>query len=176
MQIIGLTGLARSGKDTAADYLEEKHGFTKIVLSSFLAKELKKKNIKPTKTNLLLLGNELREKFGQGIVGELAAKEILKKKHEKVVVVGFRSVEETFPIKKIYPNFKLISLTAEKDVRFMRRDELDPNSEKKFFERDKIDIEKKGLLNVIKSADFNVNNSNSLKKLYNSLELLIQKI
>jgi len=37
--IIGLTGLARCGKNTAADYLKKKYGFEVLVFSDILVEE-----------------------------------------------------------------------------------------------------------------------------------------
>lgn len=42
--IIGLSGYARSGKDTVANYLVEKHGFTRIAFADLMREALEKLN------------------------------------------------------------------------------------------------------------------------------------
>ena len=68
MKAISFTGLARSGKDTAADYIVEKYGFHKLVMSDKLAEELQKQGKEDTKMNRSLKAKELRERFGDDVL------------------------------------------------------------------------------------------------------------
>ena len=61
MKAIAFTGLARSGKDAAADYLVKKYKFHKLVMSDELGEELAKQGREDTKMNRALMGKELRE-------------------------------------------------------------------------------------------------------------------
>ena len=56
--IIGLTGSYCSGKDTVADYLVNKKGFSHISLSDIIRQELQKAGIEPTRENLINNGKE----------------------------------------------------------------------------------------------------------------------
>ncbi len=174
--ILGVTGNLGSGKDTVADYLVEKHGCHKIVLSDLMRKELRKRGLGETKQNMALLGDELRQKFGQGIIGERAAKKIMENNWEKVVVAGFRSLEETKPIKALADSFILGEVRTPKNTRFSRREEADPQKETEFFARDKRDLENKGLKEVIEAADFHLDNSGSLEELFGQVERTMEKL
>lgn len=175
MQVIGITGLIRAGKDTVADYLVEKHGFKKFGMSDVLANELKKRGKQITKRNLADIGDELRAKHGQAVVSELLAQTIQQQNPEKVVIVGFRSLEELNPVRKFASSFQLVVVTAPEETRFERRSEKDPNNREDFFERDKIDLENKGLQKVIDAADIIIDNTGTLEELFSKTEQKLKK-
>jgi dephospho-CoA kinase len=173
MQCIVLVGLARSGKDTLADYLVKKHKFKKFVFSNVLIELAKEKNIKSSKMNLVKLGDELRAKKGMNAV---AVKLLKKVSGNKLILVGARSKEEFFEVKKKFPETLLVSISSSVDSRFQRRNESDPKNKKEFFSRDKIDAEKKGLNELIKLAKIKLNNSGSLEELYKKADELINQL
>ena len=118
--IIGITGAFGSGKTTAADFLKSL-GFTKITLAQFLEEELKKRGEKKITRKLLQdLGNELREKYGAGIL----AKKALKLIKEKTVVEGFRNISEIDELRK-QSDFKLIGIVVNRKIRFDRLKKLE---------------------------------------------------
>jgi len=172
--IIGLTGLARCGKNTAADYLKKKYGFEVLVFSDILVEEAEKKGMKPTKMNLSILGDELREKQGNAVL----AKKLLEKinPEKNYVLNGVRSPEEADYIRNELLNFYLIYVYANKVIRFKRRKQDDPQTEAKFFERDERDIENKGLGKTLKMADYRIDNSSDLNSLYKQADELMEKI
>lgn len=171
MKLIVLTGLARSGKDTVADYLQEQHGFKKLVFSDFLKNEVKKRNLEISKENLAVIGDELRKQNGMGVVAELLWNDA--KNFEKVVASGCRSIEEIEFLKKKCNNAVLVAVVADANERFGRKLESDPQNQTDFFARDKRDIENKGLKKVIDLADFTIENNSTLEDLKkNALNLL----
>ena len=89
--IIGVTGLYGSGKDTVAQLLMEKN-FYHFSLSDFIREELKKRKMSLTRDNLINLGNELREKFGNTVLAQRALAEI--KDGENYVITSIRNVDE----------------------------------------------------------------------------------
>lgn len=174
MKLIVLTGLARSGKDTVADYLQEQHGFKKLVFSDFLKAEVKKRGLPISKENLALVGDELRKQKGMGMVAELLWDSA--KNFEKVVASGCRSVEEIEFLKKKCHNAVLVAVTADQSKRFDRKLESDPQNQTDFFARDKRDIENKGLKKVIDLADFAIENNSTLEALKKNALLLLSKL
>jgi len=170
--IIILTGLARSGKTFAANYLKEKN-FNVLTFSNILIKECKKRNLEPTKMNLSIVGDKLRKELGMGALGRLILKEI---KSDNYILDGSRSVEEIEEIKKKYPHAKLIFIDARPDIRFSRRNEKDPNNRKVFFSRDMIDIKNKGLGKVIEMADIKLENNGTEDEFKNKLDMTIENL
>lgn len=173
-QVLILLGKARSGKDTVADFLAEKFGFKKFVFSSVLEEELKKQGKEVSKQNMVLLGDELREKKGMGIIAEKLLKEV--KEEKKIVFVGARSVEEIELIKEKFPTAKLVLVEAQEEKRFDRRSNLDPDELEKFSLRDKTDEEKKGMKKVFLLAEFKIENNGSIENLFKKTQDLMYNL
>jgi len=173
--IIGVTALARAGKDTFAAYLVSKYGFPKLNMSDVIAEELVKRGLEPTKDNRSLLGDEWRKQYGMDIV----IRKTLEKAHsyENIVITGMRSVEEVDFLRKNSNSFCLVAIVADLDVRFARRDNLDPETLEGFTARDERDVKNKGLGKVIEMADYTLtNNYGILEEFYKDIDSLIQKI
>ncbi len=175
--IIGITGLSRSGKDTAAKYISEKYGFVHLdFYRDVLLKEAKKRGIKEDdKMSMSLLGDDLRAEAGMGVLAKL----LLKKMEEgkDYVITGFRSPEEVdFIRNECEDDFWLIEINAAKMTRFSRKNEKDPQTMNEFFQRDMSDIYNKGLSKVLKMADIRINNDSSIEEFYENLDSLMKKI
>jgi len=174
MKLIILTGLARSGKDTVADFLEKDFGFKKLVFSDFLKAEVLKKGLEISKENLALVGDELRKKKGMAVVAELLWNDA--KNLEKAVASGSRSVEEVLFLKKKCRNGVVVAVKTDSSKRFERKLENDPQNSKDFFARDQRDIENKGLDKVIALADITIENNSTLEELEKKVKELVGKI
>jgi len=174
MATIIVVGLARSGKDTFADYLVEKYGFSKLVFSDMLAEELEKRGEKATKENMSRLGDELRREEGMDAVAKRLVEKAGKIKNEKLVLVGPRSVEEVNYVKKALGKAVVVETYAKDTSRFGRRGETDPQSETGFFGRDKGDIDRKGLGEVLKMTDRIVENNKDLRSFHMKIDRLME--
>ena len=78
--IIGLTGKNAAGKGEIANHLKSK-GFVYFSLSDALREEATKRGLEHSRDNLINLGNEMRETFGNGIL----AKKLMKNKERKIL-------------------------------------------------------------------------------------------
>lgn len=168
--VIGITGLFGSGKTTASSFFEN-NGYQKIVLSSFLEDEAKKRGKKKITRKLLQdIGNEWREKYGRDIL----IKKVLEKvrgKNGKYVVDGVRNIGEIERLQE-KTDFTLLAIIADRTTRFnrlkklKRRESLTPEL---FFNLDKRDFgldQKNTGLQVafcVALADCFVSNDASLK-------------
>jgi len=172
--IIGITGLARSGKDTVADYIAEKHNFKVFTMSDTLKSECMKRNLKITKDNLSLIGDAMRKEFGNDIV---AVKTIEKAKNfPRSIITGVRSPEEIDIFKDHCPGFILLAVEAPDSNRFGRRTEKDPDTEVGFFSRDERDMKNKGMGDVIEMADMSIKNAGTLEDIYRKVDLFMDSI
>ncbi|MFH1391047.1 MAG: AAA family ATPase [Candidatus Diapherotrites archaeon] len=174
MPVIILVGLARSGKDTAADYLVEKHGFSKYTFSDILRETLEEKQLEPTKKRMNELGDMLRNEMGMDAIARMLDKKINKK--DKLVLVGPRSIEEIDFFKQKFPELKVIKVTTGKDERFERRSGEDPQTEEEFYKRDENDKRNKGFQKVLDSADFQINNFSEIENLYSEIETALNLV
>src|SRR4030095_6143520 len=139
--IIGLTGENCAGKSTVAEYLMKK-GFYYYSLSDIIREEVKAEGKSVTRENLIKKGNELREKFGPGILGAKMAQKVQKDKN--YVIDSIRNPAEVEELKKL-GRFFLFYITAPADVRFerikSRGREEDPNTYEAFIQIEKLEME-----------------------------------
>lgn len=183
MLIIGLTGLAASGKSTVAKHLQKK-GFELLTFSDILKKEAEKRNLlagrgdEEQKAILSKLGIELRDLSGnRGVLADFLVKTIESKGFQRVVVDGFRSIEEVDRFKDNFGSFYLIFVDAKPEIRFKRKALIDKKVEEKaFFARDKENIEKQGVGEVIRAANFRIDNNVTLDNLYAQIDIILRKI
>ncbi|MCX6710044.1 MAG: AAA family ATPase, partial [Candidatus Woesearchaeota archaeon] len=67
--IIGITGPIGAGKGTVAEHLVKK-GFKYYSLSDVIRQELKSRKEEPSRDNMIRTGNELRIRYGAGVLAE----------------------------------------------------------------------------------------------------------
>lgn len=169
--LIALTGLARSGKDTAARHISLKYGFKWFDFSrDVLLEELKKRNMAQTKENMSAIGDELRKKYGPDIVAQRLIEKIKAGKAKNVVVSGVRSPEEAECLRKNAEKFVLIRITAEDTARIRRSGNSDIAS------RDENDIKKKGFLKVLEMADIAIENNGTLWEFYSKINAFMASL
>lgn len=170
--IMGITGYASSGKDTAAEFFKER-GFTHLdFYRDILVAELKENGLEVNKMNAALLGKRLREEFGRGAMARMMSSKI--EPDGNYVITGIRSPEEAAELKKL-GGFYLICIDTPLDIRFMRRKGSDPQDIDSFKKRDDLDLEK-GLGEVIGSADITLSNDGTPEELEESLKKMLGKL
>ncbi len=177
MKLIGITGWARSGKDTAAKYISKKFHYKWFDFSkNVIAKAIEKEGLKKTKTNYGIMAKKLRTEFGLGILGVRMIELIKNSNSKKIIVTGFRDLDEIKEMKKFQKDFVLIEIKSDNSKRFERKSEKDPQEKNAFFARDEHDKKEFGMAKVIEKADFAVENNSSLNKLHKNLNLLMSRI
>lgn len=173
MAVIIIVGLARAGKDTAADYIAKKYGYAKYTFSSVLREMIEKRGEKPTKQKMIKLGDMLREKMGMDAIAQSLDKKIAET--DNLLLVGPRSAEEIGYFRKKFPNLKVVKVSAAREQRFGRRSRLDANTKKDFFERDERDLETKGFGRALDATELELKNYSSKKKLHEQIDALMKK-
>lgn len=141
--IIGLTGENCAGKGAAAEYLMKK-SFYYLSLSDVIREELKAEGEAITRENLIAKGNELRERFGPGILGKRIAEKAEADKN--YVIDSIRNPAEVKELEKL-GRFFLFYITAPAKTRFerikARERETDPRTFEAFLEIEKMELENK---------------------------------
>ena len=145
MIIIGVVGQIAAGKGILVNYLTEKLDFSSYSLSSIVHAELNKKGIKKyTRQMLQEVGNDLRREYGDEVLARRIL-EVIKgqKVDKKIVVEGIRNPAEIKFLKK-NPNFILIGVKANRELRFkrllLRGKEWDPKTYEDFLKIDRRDL------------------------------------
>ncbi|UCD21212.1 MAG: dephospho-CoA kinase [archaeon] len=177
--IIGVTGTIGSGKDTVANYFVKKKGFTKIIMSDFLRKIERHRKVKPLRDNLRRLQHEIKQRYGEDILVEMAISEIAERDLKKAVVSGIRYPEEAKLFKKKV-KMPMIFVDADPKQRFLRlkkRDRQgDPKTSHEFDHFDAIEEATFHLSKTKKLADFQIDNSKTLDHLEKQIQRVIKKL
>lgn len=176
--IIGVTGNYASGKDTVAEILQ-KMNFFHVSFSDILREELKKRKQKITRDNLIVVGNELREKYGTDILARLALKKV--KEGENYVFTSLRNPGEVELLQK-RKDFLLVNVVAPEAVRLkrilQRNRENDPKSLKELRKKEarerSNDPNAQQLDKVAERARITLVNDSTLEKLQQKTQRLVK--
>ncbi len=114
--IIGLTGKNGSGKTAVSEYLKSR-GFEFHSLSDAIREEIRKRGIRITREALIGVGNELREKYGPGILAERVLQRL--QMDQNYVIDSIRNPHEADVLKR-RKDFTLLAVEAELATRFER--------------------------------------------------------
>jgi len=183
--VLGLTGLAGSGKGAVADYLDREYDFERYTFSHVLREEAEKRDLlkglsyEQRKQVLSKLGEELRRETGRwDIVAEKTIEKMRLDRFENAVVDGFRSTEEVKLFKENFQRYYLVAVETAEEVRFARRKARDPTvTLEAFRKRDEENIKIMGLGNVMKMADYKIFNSEQgLGNLYRKVDGILEDI
>lgn len=116
--IIGLTGKNAAGKGELAKHLQSK-GFVYLSLSDALREEATKRGLDHSRDILIKLGNELRKKFGSGILAKKINEKIGNNPKKDFVIDSIRNPGEIEELRK-NKGFLLIGVVTEQKIRFQR--------------------------------------------------------
>jgi len=176
--IIGITGLDGSGKNMVTESLGQ-NNFIQISFSDILREELKKRNLKITKENLIETGNYLRTRYGRKILARLALSKV--EDGENYVFTSIRNpLEAEFLMSR--HDFLLVNVTAPDNIRLKRimkkRLESDPRTIKELRKMDALesssDPKKQQLHKVMKMAQVTINNDSTLDKLQEKVDQVLK--
>lgn len=117
--ILGFVGQAGSGKGTAGNILKEKYGAAVFTFSDILNDILKRLFLPPSRDNLIILSQVLRQGFGQSILANAMEKQVASTESDMVVVDGIRRLEDIEDLSK-NPAFHLVEMVAAPELRYER--------------------------------------------------------
>jgi len=181
--IIGLTGTKASGKGEVAELFKKK-GFIYLSLSDRVREEAVSRGILDyTTKDLQDIGNELREKFGDGV---LALRTLnMSEKSRNYVIDGIRNAGEIKELRK-QKDFFLIAVDANQEKRFERLIQRGRGSDPKTWgdfllidDRDRGKEELNSGQQVEKcmgQADFKILNDEGLDELNKAGEEILKKL
>jgi dCMP deaminase len=173
--IIGLTGLNGSGKTQVSEYLKSR-GFTFYSLSDSIREEIRNRGLEISRDTLIEVGNNLREKFGPGILAEriLSHLEI----DQNYVIDSIRNPQEVESLKR-RKDFLLLAVEADPKIRFertrLRGRENAAQTFEQFIEEEKRELESSNpanqqLIATREKAGIVVRNDGEIKDLHKRLD------
>lgn len=178
--LIGLTGRNASGKGEVAKYLEKK-SFYYCSLSDVIRDEIRRRGHPLTREGMIETGNELRQRFGAGVLAHRILDKIEDDKH--YIVDSIRNPSEVEALRTT-KNFKLVRVIAPVEVRFdrlkNRAREGDPTNFERFRELEQREMEgdenSQNLLKVEAMADEELVNDDSFEHLHKQVDRLLPKL
>ncbi|MFZ8830260.1 MAG: AAA family ATPase [Candidatus Aenigmatarchaeota archaeon] len=188
MKVIGITGTLASGKSTVKNFFLSCFSSSSLSLSDIIEEELEKEGKELKRENFIEKGNELRKRYGNQILAEVAILTLSKKIEKEVLIIeGIRNPGEVeFLRKKFGKDFVLIAVDAPREIRFKRlferKKEGDPKTFEEFLEIDEIDLGNnqpeygQRVGDCLKLADYLIINDGSINELYKKLEEISKSI
>jgi dephospho-CoA kinase len=179
--IVGITGLIGAGKGTVVEYLVEKGKFKHFSASGFITEEIVRRNLPVDRDSMILVGNDLRQKFGAGYVVE----ELLKRAEgeKRAVIESIRTLGEVEKIRK--NNGILLAVDADQKIRYERNIKRNSNKDKVSFEKfmeqekrelDSTDPNKQNLQACVRVADYVIENNRTIEELNQKVKEILKII
>jgi dCMP deaminase len=178
--LIGLTGRNAAGKGEVARYLQRK-SFYYYSLSDAIRDEIRSRGDEPTRERLIIIGNELRQRYGAAVLAERILSKVEDDKHYIIDSIRNPAEVEAFRAAK---HFKLIRVEAPPEVRFQRilsrQRESDPRTYDEFIALENREAEgddtSQNLVKVELMADETLINDGPIAKLYTQIDTLLPKL
>ncbi len=178
MKILGLIGEKFAGKDAAANYLEKQHGFTHVRFSHVLDDILRLLDLPISRRNEIDLGLGLRKIFGDGVLGHAIEKRVKESGADFLVLNGIR-MDEMRNVKNL--GAKTIYITASAEIRFERYQQRHEKTDDALMDYDDFikqeqEATEKGIPSLGAQADYKIENTGTLKELYEKVDGIINKL
>ena len=183
IKIIAVVGMSGSGKSVVVDYLTEK-GFPKVYFGGMIYKEMQRRGIEITSDgeSEKQFREMIRETEGKDWVVKQVIEEtinLINAGQKRIVLDGLYSWTEYKILKKEFPGqLTVLAVVVPKALRHFRvgkRPER-PFNTKEIQERDRSEVENLEKGGPIAMADYYVLNDDSVAKLHNDVDAILDRI
>lgn len=180
--IIGITGTLGAGKGTVVEYLKTK-GFKHYSARTFITEEIKRMGMPVNRDNMVIVGNDLREKNSPSYVAEQLYGRA-KKDGGNCVIESLRTLGEIEALRK-KGKFYLFAVEANARIRYnrvvKRGSSTDDISFEEFVENERREMEsadpnKQNLSKCMEIANFVIENDGTIEELNKKVEEILSKL
>lgn len=181
--LIGITGTDGAGKGTVVDYLVKKKGFVHCSARAIWLREIAKQGIEPTRANMRIVANEMREAYGNDFLITYYVQELEKTKPKHVAIESIRALAEVETLKG--HGGILIAVDADQRIRYARVQERRSESDRVTFEEftaheelEANDPNPHGMQKqkVLQMADYTLMNNGSVEDLYTEIDRVYESL
>lgn len=178
-KIVAIVGMCGSGKSVASEYLEKNLDYKKVYFGGVTMKKLQEAGLEVNPENEKMMREKLRHDLGMGAYAKVLLPEIKELlKNNNVVLDGLYSWTEYNILKEEIPNLILISIVADKKLRYSRLSErqIRPLTEIEAENRDLSEINNIEKAPPIAYADYYILNNFTKEEVINRLNEIIKEI
>ena len=181
VKIVGLVGLAGSGKSKAVEYLKGKN-YPHVYFGGVVLQVLKDEGLELNSANEKLMRIKLRDDFGQDVIVNRIVEQIenlIEAGQKRIIADGIYSWTEYKILKKRFPReLKVIALVPPKSIRQKRIGARShrPHTLAEINDRDYNEIEKLDKGGPIAMADFTILNIKDINYLNQQIEEIYDRI
>lgn len=122
-KILGFTGTFAAGKGTVIDILCEEYGAAKFSLSEEIRDECRREGLGVGRENLLMMGNGMRKKYGDGYWASRVAEHVRREYAGEAIICvdSIRAPGEVEELRRQFGNeFRLVAVDAPVETRYGR--------------------------------------------------------
>ncbi len=180
MKIVCLVGMPGSGKSLARRIIRKKFKVHTITSGDIVRKELKKRKWELTPETDLKIHKWFHTKGREILISERTWNRIKRYKKDVVIVDGFRSLSQMKHLEKLSGTKPtMIAITAPFKIRAereLKRKRMHGKESIGYIRKRDRQEAKDGLTQLIRKADYNIDNSGSKKELEKKLVRLMKKM
>jgi len=179
MKAIGIIGTIGAGKDTVAEYIAKKYGFSVVSYRDIVREVVENEGLEPNRENMQAVARKYRDKYGEHVFADMAL-EKAKKIKGNILLKEMRTLGDIeVPKMHFSKNLIIIAVDAKPDIRFRRLRSRgrrgDPKDFKEFLKHEQTE-KNFGYYDGMRLADFRVENNETLKELYKKVDNIMKKI
>jgi dephospho-CoA kinase len=157
----------------------KKQGYPVVIMGDEVRAEVKKRNLKPTPTNLGIVMLDLRKIDGPSAIAKRCISKIKNMAGTIVFVDGIRSLFEVDEFKNHFSSFILLAIHASPRTRynrlFRRKRSDDPANWETFMERDLRELEV-GMGSVISLTDYMIINEGTIYHFKQKIMMVLREV
>lgn len=178
--ILGFVGQAGCGKGTAAKYLKDTYGATTFSFSTSMRDVLRRLHLEESRHNLIKVSEALRAGFGEDLFSRVIAEDAREASTNLVVIEGIRRDMDIATLSPL-PNFVLVAIKVDVDVRFQRAKNRGQNSGEAEMTKQQFLAEEQRsteitIPGVMAKATQHIKNNGSLEELKIEIEALLKRL
>jgi dephospho-CoA kinase len=175
--IIGLTGPKLAGKGTVAAYLGRTAGAKAFSMSGILTDLASRLHLPNSRENLIAIATGLRSQFGEAILAQVLAKDLVQADPALAIIDGIRMPSEVDAFASL-PDFQMIYIDAPVALRYERarsRGEKAGESDQTFaqFQAEEQAVTETGIAALRQRASAIIDNHGTLDELYQQVDSVL---